>query len=108
MPEGILFYNQIITPFFTQHFHLHLHDLLQTLRHVLPIFALEIKEVVSSCEPVVERCQMVIKQYDNIVLEKFYQFVSDGVYPNLQISMEPRHFSGEDVFQKHFNELISF
>ena len=44
IPEGILFYNQIIQPFFVKEFGLYLHELIEPLKFVLKFFILDIEE----------------------------------------------------------------
>jgi hypothetical protein len=44
LPEGILFYNQIIQPFFINEFGYYLHDLIEPLKFVLKFFILDISE----------------------------------------------------------------
>ena len=44
LPEGILFYNQIIQPFFNNEFGYYLHDLIEPLKFVLRYFTLDVAD----------------------------------------------------------------
>ena len=44
LPEGVLFYNQIIQPFFVNEFGFYLHDLIEPLKFVLQYLVHDISE----------------------------------------------------------------
>jgi hypothetical protein len=92
IPEGILFYNQIIQPFFINEFGYYLHDLIEPMRFVLDFFILDISEAVRVPVKLVQQCKFVMQQQQDIAMERFIQLKEQGYYPGLKMSLEKSNF----------------
>ena len=60
LPEGILFYNQIIEPFFLNEFGYYLSDLRDTLKFVIKFFMLNIEDNRQASQGLVDHCRHVL------------------------------------------------
>jgi len=100
LPEGILFYNQIIQPFFVNEFGFYLNDLIEPLKFVLKFFILDIDENREASEGLLTKCKNTLAQYNEIALEKIVS----------QCNLEPpapATYTTDDVYTS-VNELFSF
>ena len=63
LPEGILFYNQIIQPFFNNEFGYYLHDLIEPLKFVLRYFTLDVSgENSQASNGLIQQCKFIMHQ----------------------------------------------
>lgn len=99
LPEGILFYNQIIEPFFLNEFGYYLSDLRETLKFVIKFFTLNIDDNRQATQGLIEHCRHVLQQNYEISLEK--------VASEMGIRLTKKEFSERDVFE-NLNEFYSY
>ena len=89
LPEGILFYNQIIQPFFNNEFGFFLHDLIEPIKFVLQYFILDIHDSAQASPGLIQQCKFILHQQSEIALEKFVQLKEQGCYPNMVLNPNP-------------------
>ena len=77
LPEGILFYNQIIQPFFVNEFGYYLQDLIEPLKYVLKYFVLNIGDNFFANSTLIEQCRYVLGQNREISAEKIVTQLHD-------------------------------
>jgi len=70
LPEGIVFYNQIIQPFFVNEFGYYLTDLTEPLRFVLNFFILNIEHNRNPPQTLIEHCGHELARYHDYAIEK--------------------------------------
>jgi hypothetical protein len=75
LPEGILFYNQIIQPFFNNEFGFFLHDLIEPIKFVLRYFTLDVadRENSKASSGLIQQCKFIMHQQSEIAIERIQQ-----------------------------------
>ena len=111
LPEGILFYNQIIQPFFNNEFGFFLHDLIEPIKYVLRYFILDIHDSAHASPGLIQQCKFIMHQQSEIALEKFVQMKEQGYYPNMIIRPNPhptfQDYTDDEVYQ-NVSEFFSY